>query len=184
MSGQKTRLFVAVEVPAPVRDRIDAAAETLRLAQPDARWVTPRGFHLTLAFIGWADEEALLAAQEACAAAAVASPPFELALTGTAGMFGNGVLWAGLEDSPALDELAAAVRSGLAERELTVEARPFHAHVTLARASRGSRLRRDLAAAYDGPRTSWRVDELLLMRSRLQRGGSRYTTEAAWRLGA
>lgn len=183
MTGKKTRLFVAVEVPAGVRDSIDAAAEPLRLVQPDARWVSPHGFHLTLAFVGWADEEAQQAVHDACADAAAAAEPFELALTGTAGMFGNGVLWAALEDSRPLADLAAAVRTGLAGRELTVEARPFHAHVTLARASRGSRLRRDLADAYEGPQSSWPVDRVVLMRSRLQRGGSRYITEAAWQLG-
>lgn len=182
MTAEKARLFVAVEVPAAVRDGIDAAAEPLRQRQPQARWVSPRAFHLTVAFVGWVGESELTAVHDACAEAAAQSTPFDLALQGTAGAFGTGVLWAGLEDSQPLDALAAAVRDGLVGRGLTVETRPFHAHVTLARAGRDTRLRPDLANTYQGPQSSWTVERIVLMRSRLRRGGSAYSVAAAWRL--
>ena len=183
MSSANIRLFVAVEVPAAVRDRIDTAAEPLRQRQPDARWVPAGNYHMTLAFIGSAGESEIRSVHEACAVAADQAAPFELTLTGAADTFGSGVLWAGLADSPPLADLASSVRGGLVERELTLETRPFHAHVTLARTSRGVRLRRGLAQAYDGPRSSWPVERIVLMRSRVRRAGTRYTVEAGWRLG-
>lgn len=183
MTDPKARLFVAVEVPARVRDGIEPATEPLRRRQPEARWVEPSAFHLTLAFVGWLDDEKSRAVEKACAEAAGSVGPFDLALSGRAGTFGSGVLWAGMEHSPELDRLAGAVRQALADRDLLVETRPFHGHLTLARAARGARIHPGLAQAYEGPRLSWRVERLALMRSRLRRAGARYSVEAAWPLG-
>lgn len=178
----RARLFVAVEVPARVRDAIEAATEPLRRRQPDARWVDPSAFHLTLAFVGWVDDEGARAVADACADAAAAVGSFDVAVTGRAGTFGRGVLWAEVADSPELEDLAGAVRRAMVERDLLVEERPFHAHLTLARAGRGARIRPGLAEAYESPRLSWGVERLVVMRSRLRRGGARYSVEAAWPL--
>lgn len=183
MAEAKARLFVAVEVPPRVRDAIDAAVEPLRREQPDARWVPPGNYHLTLEFIGWVDDDVGRAVEAACAEAAGAVEAFDVALSATAGTFGSGVLWAGIDDAPELDALAGAVRDALTRRDLVVEQRPFHAHITLARAGRGARIRRGLAERYDGPRERWRVERLALLRSRLRRSGAQYGLEAAWLLG-
>ena len=42
------RLFVALELPAPVKRELARLAAGL----PGARWVAPEQFHLTLRFIG------------------------------------------------------------------------------------------------------------------------------------
>lgn len=183
MADEKARLFVAVEIPANIRDRIEAAVEPVRRRLPAGRWVSPNAFHVTLAFIGWVDDEEAMRVQDACGEAASASGAFRLALSGQAGTFGTGVLWAGLEDSTELDGLVAALRSALAGRGLAVDERPFHAHVTLARAGRGARIRQDLAVAYEGPTSSWPVERLVLMRSRLGPSGAQYSVEGAWPLG-
>ncbi|HWB72669.1 MAG TPA: RNA 2',3'-cyclic phosphodiesterase [Egibacteraceae bacterium] len=180
----KTRLFVAVEVPARVRSAVDAATGPLRAEAGQARWTDPAGWHLTLAFLGWVEAQRVADVEAAVASAVRGAEPFEVALSGAAGTFGGGVLWAGMDDSAALAALADGLRAALTEAGFAQEERPFHAHLTLARAPRGARIPRGLAERYVGPTSSWRVDEVVLMRSRLRRGGARYTPVAAWPLGA
>ncbi|MEX0657779.1 MAG: RNA 2',3'-cyclic phosphodiesterase [Egibacteraceae bacterium] len=179
----KARQFAAVEVPEEVRDAIEAATEPLRRSAVQVRWVAPDAYHLTLAFVGWVDDAGARALEDACAAAASTVQPFSMGLTGAAGTFGGGVLWAGLADCPPLERLASALRAGLGERGMRVEQRPFHAHVTLARAARDARIPRRLVDAYAGPRATWPVERLVTMRSRLRRSGARYRVEGAWPLG-
>lgn len=182
-AAASVRLFVAVEIPEDVRDGIAAAVAPLRRAGPPVRWVASGAYHLTMAFVGWVDDAGVGAVEDACATAAPAVEPFAVTLSGTAGTFGGGVLWAGLADGRPLDELAIALRELLAERGLLVEHRPFHAHVTLARAVRAARITRGLADAYAGPRATWTVQRVVMMRSRLHPSGARYRVESAWRLG-
>jgi RNA 2',3'-cyclic 3'-phosphodiesterase len=176
------RLFVAVEIPGAVRKAVDAAAAGLQREVPDAKWTDPAAWHLTLAFLGWVDEERVPVVERACAATVAAVAPFELALSGTAGTFGNRVLWAGLEPSAELAGLVDRARTELSAAGFEIDQRPLHAHLTLARARRGGGLPQRLAHSYRGPASRWTVERVVLMRSRLQRTGARYTIEAAWRL--
>ena len=47
-----TRAFLALEVPAAVKERLAAAQENLQRELPRARWTRPDGWHLTLKFLG------------------------------------------------------------------------------------------------------------------------------------
>ena len=49
------RLFVALELPEPVRNRLAGLCNGI----PDVRWVDPHNMHLTLRFIGEAEEPLL-----------------------------------------------------------------------------------------------------------------------------
>lgn len=183
MADAQARLFVAVEVPSGVRDGIDGAVEPLRRRLPNARWVAPQAFHVTLAFIGAVDDVRAAAVEHACAEAAAGNEPFGLALSGRAGTFGDSVLWAELVASAELARLAGTVRDALADRGLDVEQRAFHAHVTLARAGRSARITPAVRDLYVGPRSSWRVERVAALRSRLGRLGAPYGLEGAWLLG-
>lgn len=183
-AGQRIRLFVAVDVPADVRAAVDEAVAPLRARLPEVRWSRADGWHLTLAFLGWVAGEQLSAVREALERGVREGPgPFMLRLTGHAGTFGTGALWAGLELSAELDALAAAVRSALAEVvDLADGDRAFSAHLTLARLPRGRRppaaALRELAAAYAGSRAAWSVTEVVLYRSHLGASGASYETLA------
>lgn len=178
----RVRLFVAVEVPASVREGVDAACAPLHRKAPDARWIDPTRWHLTLAFVGWTGFDQISEVEAACGAAAEAVGPFSLALNGKAGTFGRRVLWVGLGTSEDLAALAEAVGRELRAAGFPIEERPFRAHLTLARAGRGEPLPRGLAESYAGPTDTWRVERFVLMRSKLRRSGPKYTIEAAWRL--
>ena len=66
------RLFVALEIPAAVRDNLAALLEDFRslssrLADKRPRWVWPENLHLTLKFIGEVAGEKIVAADQGAA---------------------------------------------------------------------------------------------------------------------
>ncbi len=175
---------MAVGVPQRVRDDVADAGEQLRTHAPDARWTDPAGWHLTLAFLGSVATAQVAAIETALAQVAASHAPFPLSLTGQAGMFGRRVLWVGFDASPELSVLANDVRAALEPLGFPPDERPFHPHLTLARARKGNALPRGLADRYVGPTTAWTVDTLDLMRSHLSRAGARYERVGAWPLAA
>jgi len=46
------RIFIALDLDDPIRERIDRFIEGVRGFAPDARWVLPESLHITLKFIG------------------------------------------------------------------------------------------------------------------------------------
>jgi 2'-5' RNA ligase len=123
------RVFVAIDLPDPVRNAI----ETLQEALPLGRAVDAEQLHLTLAFLGEQPVDRVEAAHEALEA--VAAPAFDLRLTGL-GVFDERrprVVWAGVAEDGPLRGLRARVLSALRGAGLAVERRRFRPHVTLAR---------------------------------------------------
>lgn len=189
------RLFIAVEPPPPVRQRLaQIQSEMKKVAgrsAEDVRWVGPENLHVTLQFLGAVPEERVEAVKDAIAAVASRAAPLELEVRG-AGAFPHGrkprVLWAGLAgDVASLSALATAIGSALAPLGFPPEDRPFSPHVTLGRSRdpRGApRLAAAIAATADSAGSSWRVSELELVESHLSPKGSRYETIARAPLGA
>ena len=46
------RLFIAIDVPGEIRERLGAMQDELRHASSSARWTTAESLHVTLKFIG------------------------------------------------------------------------------------------------------------------------------------
>jgi 2'-5' RNA ligase len=165
--GKPQRLFVAVSIPAGAADAVEAAIGAWREAFPQARWVPRGNWHVTLAFLGSTSSRLVPWVLEQLAEVAERTPAFETCVLGL-GAFPSTdrarVLWAGLDDDPgAIGGLATAVRSALA-REFAPEARPFSAHLTVARSDPALALP---SAFVQTPLESGRfeVDSLELMRS-------------------
>lgn len=180
------RLFVAIEIPEPVKDAVEDAFGPWREAFPRARWVPRENWHVTVKFLGrtwprlrdWVPErlEAAAGEQTPCSTAIAGVGSFPSRTRGR-------VLWAGLvDDEGALRSLAAAVDRALVE-EFAAEARPFHPHLTVARSDPPV----SLPAAYrETPLATdpWEIDHLVLFRSHLQRPAPRYEPIGRFRLGA
>lgn len=97
----------------------------------------PRLFHVTLAFLGEVDEEAVPAVRAALEAACVDYWPSELQL-GELGLFGrrrSATLWQGFRDGLVLEALGATLRAELAAAGFVSDDKPLHPHVTLARSA-------------------------------------------------
>jgi 2'-5' RNA ligase len=126
------RLFVAIPVPPEQR------AELARLQNgvPGARWVEPQSFHLTLRFIGEVDNAHARDIDDQLAR--IGTHAFELAIKGVGHFMEGGkpsVLFAGVENNPALEALQRRVESAVARAGVAPERRRFNPHVTLARFS-------------------------------------------------
>ncbi len=131
------RAFVAIEIPAEVREALTALRDQWRQSGARASWVRPENMHLTLRFLGeisWEQIEQMAVRLEAAYAA---MPALMLAVRG-AGAFPNrrkpGVLWVGVQalsgDLAAVQQCAEEAAHGIG---LPPETKAFHPHITLAR---------------------------------------------------
>lgn len=124
------RLFVAIDLPDDLRDRLDGLAAGI----PGVKWVPAENLHLTLRFIGEVDPAQAEELDEALAE--VRAPAFQLSLAGV-DVFERGkqphTLYVGVERNPALGHLREKVESALVRAGLEPERRRFSPHITLGR---------------------------------------------------
>ncbi|GLH69979.1 RNA 2',3'-cyclic phosphodiesterase [Geothrix rubra] len=155
------RLFLALPLPPDPCETLDR----WQRSHPGIEgWSRPGGLHLTLAFLGARAPEDLDALARLGAAVAVRQRPFELATTHLGGFPAADrarVLWLGVAPSAALEALAGDLRSALAAAGEAFDAKPFRAHLTLARFRRA----RPVAAFADPPAAAFAADRLVLFES-------------------
>lgn len=177
------RVFCAVELPVDVRARAAGHAERLREQFPEARasWPRAENLHLTLKFIGEIAEERVRELSQAAERAAQTLEPFNLEIEGAGAFPPRGsprILWLGVKDSSgSLVSLQARLEDECAATGFKRDERPFHPHLTLARlrAPQGARelAKRHQEIGFEA--IEFIVGELVVMRSQLGAGGSRYT---------
>jgi len=175
------RLFVAVNLPAEIRDRLAAVQDRLRRAQADVSWVRAENLHITLKFLGETEEKRLDRIRDVLAEVARAYAPFSLQVTG-AGSFGGRVprvVWAGVsEGADLLTRLAWQVESALSRVGFPKEKRSLTAHLTLGRVRSPRNVEALLMALREFQTDSFgtaMVRQFDLMRSELRPSGSVYT---------
>jgi 2'-5' RNA ligase len=184
------RLFVALNLPAVVRDRLAAAQDRLRQAQADVSWVRAENLHVTLKFLGETMERGLDRIRPALHEAARAGAPFPMEVSGV-GSFGGRVpriVWVGVrEGAESLVELAGRIETALGRVGFPKERRGFAAHLTLGRV-RSPRNAEALLAALQAlqaePFGTVAATQFDLMRSELRPSGSVYTVLEQFPLGS
>jgi RNA 2',3'-cyclic 3'-phosphodiesterase len=133
------RLFLALDIDGPIRERITRFVDEVRNISPDARWVRPESLHVTLKFIGEQPNEAVDKIKQALKD--VSAPTTKIKFHGY-GFFPTPksarVFWIGMESGPQLAQLAAAIDERMANLGIKREDRAFSPHLTLARAPDGS----------------------------------------------
>jgi 2'-5' RNA ligase len=174
------RLFVAVELSEEAREAAGAVSEQLRAGigrRIAARWVDPGKMHLTVRFIGHLAAGASDAVLDALRAPLPVAA-FDVVL-GSCGAFPRAgpprVIWIGLaEGFPALASIHDECNRRLAPLGLEPEARPFSAHLTLARVKDArAPIRRGLADVPVPPARS-HVTSATVFESVLSPQGSHY----------
>jgi 2'-5' RNA ligase len=175
------RLFVALEIPSAVREKLAALIAALRTVSPQTRWVRPDNLHVTLKFIGEVPETKLAAIRSALAGVR-SDQPAALDLRGL-GFFPNEkhprVFWAGIVASPNLKTLAADIEQAMEKLGIPREQRPFSPHLTLARFERPrlpEKLRTTIQAVATRDFGSLRARQFQLIESKLKSSGAEYTT--------
>lgn len=175
------RLFLALNPPADLRQRLWEAAAPLREAAPEVAWIPAERLHVTVRFLGQVDDGAAPRIADAVRPAVADFAPVAV----TVDRFGAfptwkraRVVWAGVSWMPALELLHDAVERACTSLGFEVEGRPFRPHLTLARLREpGGEAARRVALAARGVRVGagWTIDAVDLMRSELRPEGARYT---------
>jgi 2'-5' RNA ligase len=181
------RLFVAVDVPEGVRDRVQDGVGPWRDRLSRARWVPKQNQHVTLKFLGSTWPRLVEWVTETVEAVARQSEPFETRVIGL-GAFPSArrarVLWAGLDDpAGCLASLAADLEGALA-KEFEPEKRAFTAHLTVARFDPPVPFEGEEIAAADVASEPFAVDRLVLYRSHLRRPTPVYEPIGEFPLGS
>ena len=179
------RLFVALEIPAAVRDNLATLIKDLRNLEPKSRWVRPENLHVTLKFIGQAPPDKLEAIRIALGGVR-AVQAVELDFRGL-GFFPNEkhprVLWANVKASTHLKSLAADIDHALEILGVPREQRAFTPHLTLARfpspripEKLRNAIQQNIARKFGSLRTS----EFHLIESKLKPSGAEYARLASF----
>jgi 2'-5' RNA ligase len=161
-----TRLFVAIWPP---DDVLDLLADVERPKDQGVKWVPQENLHITLRFLGDADEDAVCERLDDVllpAATAVVGPAFDL--------LGERSL---ISPVAGVDELAAVVREALHGLGAEPQRRRFQGHITVARLARRARPHRSAGRRFDA---RFEVTEVALVASTLTDAGAVYDTVATW----
>jgi RNA 2',3'-cyclic 3'-phosphodiesterase len=193
------RLFVALDIDDPIRERIARFVEEVRNLAPDARWAKEESLHVTLKFIGEQGESSVDRIKQALAATSGRSTQLVFREYGFFPTPNSArVFWIGMEAGPELAALAAAVDANLTPLGIAKEERRFTPHLTLARISGASgapgrgkedsprrsfqRLQEKLSGLSPPDFGSMTAREFFLYHSRLSPKGSIYTKLARFNL--
>lgn len=185
------RLFVAVNFPARLRQKIARLCRPLDEAGIPGQWVVADQVHLTLKFIGETPVAQVDELADALEQVAGKFRPFPLRF-GPIGAFPSPrrprVVWLGVEATPELRFIKDDLERRLAELGVEREQRPYQPHVTLGRSPRdaeaGEFRRLEEISRNLKIKDEYRVTHLDLMRSRLERTGAVHTVVRVARLGS
>ena len=192
---ERYRLFVALEVPEEVKEKMEAAQADLRQALPDrnVRWARREQFHLTLRFLGDVEVARVEALAEAIRGACAGFGALHLRAQGIGCFPERGyprVVWVGVRDeAEQLPRLQQLVES--ATESFTSEAKEarFTGHLTLGRIkgikrSEAEALGKAAAGMANRPFGRWTAHQIELMRSELSPQGAQHTSLAGIALAA
>ena len=161
-----TRLFVAIWPPDDLLERL---AEIERPNDPGVKWVPPENLHITLRFLGDADEDDVIDRLDDVvlpASTAIVGPAFDLRAERSIMLPVAGV-----------DELAEVVEAAVRGLGTANERRRFAGHLTMARLARQARPDRSVGRRFDA---EFEVHEVALVASTLTDAGSIYETVETW----
>ena len=175
------RTFIACDIPNTIRKKIASFQSTLREYRADIKWVRPESIHITLKFLGDVEESKIQAVVQAVGQAAKSKVPFTTSIEGT-GTFPNDrsprILWIGIQEgADRLADLASRMEEAFFLLGFPKEKRSYSAHLTLGRVRSLHRIQDTIRALHSTPfeAGSFRVDEIVVMKSDLQSTGAVYT---------
>jgi 2'-5' RNA ligase len=173
------RCFLALLLDQHARRRLQEIQRQLKAAGINVRWEPAEKLHITVRFLGDTKPERRARLESSLARWAETIEPFDLAIH-TLGAFPTAehprVIWAGAFSTDSVDLVGSGVEKLCRESGWPAERHAFHPHITLARV----RVHDDVqfltkavsSVTFDPILV--RASELVLMRSDLLPGGSRY----------
>jgi RNA 2',3'-cyclic 3'-phosphodiesterase len=184
---QVLRLFIGIPLPAPTATELATVANRIRSdATEYVRWSAPESWHITLQFLG----STTLQRYE-CVIAHLREqrhPSVQIRLGALDTFDRAGVLFVDVPVTPELLALQQAVAAATAPCGFTLEMRPYHPHITLARRKGmgGGRELRKLNLQSDPPPrfSSFTAENFVLYESIPTPEGSRYEIREQFSLHA
>lgn len=171
--AERLRLFFALWPDAEVRAGLRKIQR--QLGDHRGRETHPDDFHVTLNFLGGVEAARLPCIQ--AAAARVRGQPFEMAVDRTTLWTRSRILWCGPSMTPApLAGLYKVLSTELQRCGFEPEARPFKAHITLARDAHL------VPTGLIDPPLKWPCDHFVLVESLPVRDPPRYRVVGQWPL--
>jgi 2'-5' RNA ligase len=178
VADARLRLFIGIALDDAARAAIERVLSASAVGAPKGvRFLPPDNWHFTLQFLGAVAEDDAIAVRAACRDTAVQIAPFDIEL-GRFGAFKSPrkarVVWVGLAHGA--EPMTALYDALLVHTEplgFAREARPFAAHLTVARLKEPADVTRLIASA-SLPALRMRVGEITLFRSHLSPKGARY----------
>ena len=178
------RLFIGIPLASEVIEVLDRLSHSLRTQNDGLRWSSPETWHITLQFLGETSVEKFgcLVRQ----LKTIKAQPVPIRLQGTGSFDRAGVFFAGVNVSPELRQLEEQVLAATSQCGIVGEDRPYHPHVTLARAKGDARralrdLKTRAQAGLDFP--AFTAPEFLLFESFLDPNGARHEVRERFPLG-
>jgi len=176
------RLFTAIDFPETVKNQLKPLYSDLA----GAKWVSQHQMHLTLRFIGDADEKQLADIQTGLAA--VRATPFRMQLQGVGQFPPRGkarVIWVGVEAEPTLNQLQQKVEGVIQNCGFGQADHAFSPHITLARfrmPPAHEQIERYFARHQTFKSDAFEVASFVLYSSQLSTSGSIYHQEGFYPL--
>ena len=193
------RVFVALDIPGAVREKIARFMDEVREFAPQARWLQPESLHITLKFIGEKQPPEVESIKKALAEIH-GERYFQVIFRGC-GFFPDRksarVFWAGIQENADLMRLAKSVDERCGRAGVAREERDFSPHLTLARAGRSGaphrtgsdrknrvfeKLQEQLAEPESLEFGTMVAREFILFQSKLSPRGAQYTELARFAL--
>ncbi len=176
------RLFIGIPLKTPLQAELEAVQSRLKSLLRDAScvWTRRENFHITVRFLGEVAEEQVKILQRMLDGIAQQTSSSKLSIDSLGYFPPRGrvrVIWAGGKSSELL-KISHSLDQTLADLGFAPEEKPFHAHVTLARVGKDSRLTaRRLQPVIDSlqfaPLTQ-KIDSIALFQSIQIPGGTHY----------
>lgn len=177
------RLFLSIDLPDYVRDRLETFAEE---KLKGFHYVPRNRFHLTLKFIG--DLPGQLQEKVEAAIDPIEVHEFLLPIEGLGSFPPNGhphAVWAGVSSAhPRLFQLHKRITDALFRIGIEPEKRIYHPHITIARVNHAAdeTVKQFLKRHPDFGAAPFKVEAFHLMRSELIEGKRTYSKERTWAL--
>ena len=179
------RLFIGIPLASEVVEVLDRLSHSLRATGDGLRWSSPETWHITLQFLGETSIE-----KYGCLVqhlSRLKSPTVPVWLEGTGFFDRAGVFFAAVNVSPELRQLEKQVVAATSQCGVVAEDRPYHPHVTLARAKGDNKVsvlqKLKTRAKSDVKFPAFAAREFLLYESFLDSNGARHEVRERFSLG-
>lgn len=177
-SRNKIRIFIGISLSDEARQYAVSVIDRLSVSVKNVRWVRPDNLHITVKFIGWCDQSLvpdIVKVMEECSSLL----PAKISVGGVGGFPSQDrakVIWVGAKDLEGkIQRMFSLVDSKLTKMGIKREARKYHPHITIGRASTTAVHippigvhEQELSIVFD-------VDDIVLFQSELKSTGAEYS---------